>query len=106
MGRERFELSTFRLSAERSNHAELPALHVKYYRINILVLRIFGTFLIVLLIICFGAPSPVRIKALVLGACALSDVNWKQFEELLGKRQRPQTVADTVSYAKQYGTVS
>ena len=26
MGREGFELSTFRLSAERSNHAELPAL--------------------------------------------------------------------------------
>ena len=25
VGRERFELSTFRLSAERSNHAELPA---------------------------------------------------------------------------------
>ena len=25
MGRERFELSTFRLSAERSNQAELPA---------------------------------------------------------------------------------
>ena len=25
VGRERFELSTFRLSAERSSHAELPA---------------------------------------------------------------------------------
>ena len=39
VGRERFELSTFRLSAERSNHAELPALTKS--RIIMHLLRVF-----------------------------------------------------------------
>ena len=40
MGRERFELSTFRLSAERSNQAEPPALSA-VLEINVCLLKDF-----------------------------------------------------------------
>jgi hypothetical protein len=57
MGRERFELSTFRLSAERSNQAELPALSARCSIICQLFLRIFRILFNAFILIFFGSVA-------------------------------------------------
>ena len=68
VGRERFELSTFRLSAERSSQAELPA-HIRaiYYELLIVFKGFRNTFNRILTILKW-ARSPVWIKASAFGA--------------------------------------
>jgi hypothetical protein len=68
VGRERFELSTFRLSAERSSQAELPAPDgVNYYRLWT-VFKGFRNSFYWFAAILEWARSPVWIKAPAFGA--------------------------------------